>query len=129
MTKNVMMSLGGFRFSISTAAYDKLARSTDWRWASVNRTGREPARQFTGRGDDKTTLSGVIFTQRAGLKQVETLRELADEGKPLMMVDQYGYVHGKWCIENISETRSGFFADGAARKQEFTIQLAAYGED
>ncbi len=129
MISRVMLALGSFRFSIDTAAYDSLARSTSWSWPSQARAGREPARQFTGRGDDTITLAGVIFTEKAGLDQVKDLREVADEGEALVLIGENGNVHGWWCVENISETQSGFFSDGAPRKQEFTVQMAAYGED
>lgn len=39
----VMMSVGPFRFSINTAAYDELERSSSWRVASIDRLGARPA--------------------------------------------------------------------------------------
>lgn len=129
MTKRVMLGLGGYKFSISTAAYDALSRSTSWRWPAQERAGRAPARQFTGKGDDTVTLTGIIFAEQGGLGQIEALRKLADTGKPQIMVDQLGFIRGKWCIEQITEKQDSFFSDGVARRQEFSIQLSAYGED
>lgn len=125
----VMLQLGDFGFSVSTAAYDALKRSTTWNWAAQKRFGSGPARQFLGKGDDSVTLSGVVFTEKSGLNQLERLRTLAGKGEPQNMVDQYGYVSGRWCIESIEEMQSGFFADGAPRRQEFSMKLTAYGED
>jgi phage protein U len=127
--RGVLLGLGDYKFSISTAAYDSLSRSTSWRWPSQERAGRTPARQFTGKGDDTITLTGVIFAEQGGVGQVEALRKLADTGEPQILVDQLGYIRGKWCIETITETQSSFFSDGVARKQEFSIQMSAYGED
>ncbi len=124
----IMLSLGSYQFSISTAAYDDFSRSTSWRWPAQDRAGRAPARQFTGKGEDTITLSGVIFAEQGGVGQVEALRNVADTGEPQILVDQLGFIRGKWCIENITEKQSGFFSDGVARKQEFTVQLSAYGD-
>lgn len=125
----VMMHLGVFGFSISTAAYDSLKRSTSWNWGSQSRFGRSPSRQYVGKGDDSITIDGTIYTERVGLAQIESMRQLADTGEPQLLVDQYGYIAGKWCIESVDETQSGFFADGAPRKQAFSMKLSAYGED
>ncbi|TIM92331.1 MAG: phage tail protein, partial [Mesorhizobium sp.] len=43
-----MMGLGPFRFSLSTAAYQALERSDEYRWVSQDRIGRHPAMQFVG---------------------------------------------------------------------------------
>ena len=125
----VMMQLGSFSFSISTAAYDSLKRSTAYKWAAQHRFGKGPKRQFVGLSDDTITLDGTIYTERAGLDQLNQLRTLAAQGKPQILVDQYGYISGKWCIESVDETQSGFFKDGAPRKQQFSIKLTTYGED
>jgi uncharacterized protein len=127
----VLMGLGAFRFSLPTAAYEALARQTAWRWESVDRIGRVPARQFLGPGDDTITLSGAVFPAfaGAGLGQVEALRTLAGQGAPLMLVDGLGKVHGRWVVLDVSEDQSAFLPGGAPRKQAFSIKLGAYGED
>ncbi|HBG96500.1 MAG TPA: oxidoreductase, partial [Chromatiaceae bacterium] len=43
--------------------------------------------------------------------------------------DGSGMVWGRWIIESISDTKSVFFSDGAARKIEFTLSLKRYLED
>ena len=45
----MMLALGMFVFSLSTAAYQELQRQTNWRHASNSRLGAVPARQFLGR--------------------------------------------------------------------------------
>ena len=47
-----MAKLGEYMFSLETAAFQQLQRDTAYRWATLNRIGRAPARQFTGLGED-----------------------------------------------------------------------------
>ena len=39
----MLMCYGLFVFSVHTAPFDSVQRSTEWRWPSNNRTGGEPA--------------------------------------------------------------------------------------
>ena len=127
---SVMMALGKYRFSIDSAAYQTLQRSTAWRWPAQERLGRAPALQYLGPGEDKIALSGTIYPQfRGGLEQMDALREEAGRGEPLLLVDGRGNVLGRWVVERVGETQSAFFADGAPRKIEFTLDLVRYGED
>ncbi|WP_316347602.1 phage tail protein [Desulfuromonas acetoxidans] len=126
----VMMALGQFRFSLSTAAYQNLRRSVAYRWPKQERIGRAPARQFVGKGDEIITLEGIIYPEfKGGLKQIDKMREVAGTGQPKMMTDGTGKVWGKWCIESIDEKQGTFFANGIPRKQEFALRLGFYGED
>jgi phage protein U len=118
-----------FVFGIKTAAYDRLQRMTSWNWPAQERAGRRPALQYTGPGEDSITLDGTVYTEKAGLGQMDALRAMGDSGQPHIMVDQYGNVLGKWCVLSVKENQSSFFWDGAPRKQEFSVQLTAYGED
>ncbi|MBF0444375.1 MAG: phage tail protein [Magnetococcales bacterium] len=125
-----MISLGEFRFSINTAAYQNLKRTAEYSWPSQARFGRKPAVQFTGPGSETVTLDGVIYPHfRGGLGQVDNMREMAAEGIPLLMGDGMGSYWGKWVITRIEETQSYFLAGGIPRKIEFNIEVKAYGED
>jgi phage protein U len=132
MTDMVMMMLGAFKFKISTAAYQRLRRSTDYRWPVQERLGREPARQFVGQGNDKIDLEGVIYPQfKGGLNQVSQMRDMAGKGQPLRLMASSsgkGVSWGNWCIEQIEETQETFFWDGVPRKIEFHLSLAKYGD-
>jgi hypothetical protein len=126
----IMMALGVFRFSVRTAAYNEFRRNTAWRWASQQRMGRLPAKQYLGPGDDTIDLSGVIYPHHAGgLKQIDSMREEAGKGEPLILVDGLGNVWGKWCILSIEETQSRHMGNGVPLKQEFRLKLDRYGED
>jgi hypothetical protein len=125
-----MLALGPFRFAMDTAAYQSLRRSVEYRWPSQARFGRRPARQFVGIGDETINSQGIIYPEfKGGLKQLDTMRDLAGQGKAQILTDGTGKVWGKWCIISVKETQTLFFADGTPRKQEFSLQLGYYGED
>lgn len=127
---DVMMGLGDYRFSLPTAAYQRLARSTEYGWTKQARLGRDVAWQKLHGRDETMTLDGVIYPHyKGGLGQVEAMRTEALKGTPLDLVDGHGRNWDEWVILKIAETRSEFFADGAPKKQEFSLELAKYGED
>lgn len=125
----MMMALGTFVFSLDTAAYQELQRQTAWRHASSERIGARAATQFLGPGDETVSLSGLIAPELTGdPASLETLRDMAAQGRPWPLVDGAGRVHGAFVIESVGETRSIFFADGAARRIEFQIALRRVDE-
>lgn len=120
----MMMALGMFVFSLETLAYQEFQRQTDWRHGSTSRIGTNPARQYLGRGDDSITLPGVLLPGLAGSPlSLDTLRMMADTGKAWTLVQGDGRIFGLWVIESLSETRTLFFRDGAARRIEFNLKL------
>lgn len=123
----VMMRLGLFKFSLGTAAYQELSRSTAYRWARQERIGANDAMQFTGLGPETVTLRGAIFPLFNGSAgDVGKLRLQASIGIPLPMIDGTGRVWGLWCIEQVNERQSVFFDNGGARKIEFDLSLSRY---
>ena len=129
MTK-VMMKLGQYKFSMRTAAYQKLKRSNAYRWASQLRIGRGPALQFMGPGEDTIELDGTILPGfYSGTGQVDAMRDEAKKGQKLMMVDGHGKAWGWWVIKQVEETGSFMTAQGVPRKIEFRLMLSAYGGD
>jgi uncharacterized protein len=126
----MMLALGMFVFSLSTAAYQALQRQTEWRHTSSNRVGTAPARQFLGRGDDSITLPGVILPELAGSAlSLDALRLMANTGKAWPMVEGSGRIYGLWIIESLSETKTLFFRDGTPRRIEFTVSLKRIDDD
>jgi phage protein U len=126
----VMMQIGAFKFSLSTAAYQVFTRSTNYRWQGQERFGKIPAQQYTGPGEESITLSGDIYPSfSGGTGQLNSMRSVANSGKPLQLVDGQGYVWGKWIINSIEEAREIFFDNGTARKQQFTMKITQYGDD
>lgn len=120
----MMMALGVFVFGLETLAYQEFQRQTQWRHASTSRIGAQPARQFTGRGDETLTLPGVLLPGLAGVAlSLDALRFMADTGKAWPLVEGTGRLYGAWVIESLQETRTLFFRDGAARRIEFSLAL------
>lgn len=127
--ETIMMQLGPFQFGLSTAAYQELKRSTEYKWAKQERFGQYAARQFTGPGDDSITLTGVIYPEfRGGTFQLDDMRETAAEGIPQMMVSGRGDIMGLWVIERVEESQTIFADQGVARRQEFSLQLCKYDD-
>lgn len=121
---DVMMSLGGFRFGLNTAAYQELSRTAEQRWAAQDRFGQMAALQHTGPGPETMTLPGVVYPEfRGGPGQLDRMRELAGRGKPLQLITGTGRVLGRYVIERVEERQSVFAAAGLPRKVEFTLSL------
>ena len=120
----MMMTLGYFVFSRTTAPYQKTEQSMVWRHPSNARVNARPSSQFVGVGDETFNLSGVLMPEvTGGDSSLEQLVTMADKGTPYPLIDGSGKVYGHYVIERISRSRSDFFNDGAARKIEFTVEL------
>ena len=123
----VMMQLGFFQFSIDGATYQRLSRSTEYRWARQARIGANDALQFTGYGPETIEIEGVIYPHfRGGLKQVDRMRTQASLGRPLTLVSGVGKVLGLWVVEGISEGQEVFASRGVPQRQDFTMRMARY---
>ena len=165
----VMLALGSYRFSLSTAAYDRLSRQASWRWPSQDRLGAHPVRQYVGPGEQTIRLQGTIYPhykgllglpnllvrvpalsgalgtvasassalsrlgisltgERSGSWQLEAMRQDAEAGTPLSLVDGRGRNWGYWVLTDLEESEGRHMADGAALSIEFSATLAYYGE-
>ncbi|CDF81956.1 pyocin R2_PP, tail formation protein [Pseudomonas knackmussii B13] len=123
-----------FYFNLSTAAFDKLVRDTQYSWAAQPRLGLSPALQFTGQGAETLTLSGTIAPLLgAGVGQVQKLRDMATLSVPLSLSRTSNgnseQLLGNWCITRITENQSSLLNDGTPRSQEFTLEFTRYGDD
>lgn len=120
----MMMQLGEYQFGISTAAYQELTRSAEYRWAAHELLGKLAALQFTGPGGETMSLPGVIYPEwNGGFGQVDAMRAEAAKGKPLALVDGDGGNMGRWVIERVEETQTVFAAGGKPRRVEFNISM------
>ena len=127
---DVMMGLGDFKFSLSTAAYKTLRRSNEWRWVSVARFGRKPALQPTGAGTSNITMNGDIYPHYAGgLGQLDAMRAEAEKQEPLRLAVGNGRYWGQFVIVRINEGQSYLNESGQPRKQTFELELKEYGDD
>jgi phage protein U len=127
---DVLLRLGEFGFSIDTAAHQQLQRRADYKWPGQHRMLVGEAKQWVGPGGETITLSGVILPHwRGGLKQLDTMREMARKGEPLPLVTGWGEFLGRWVIEAVDEAQSHITTRGAPLRQAFTLTLGFFLED
>ncbi|MDR6493537.1 phage protein U [Paraburkholderia terricola] len=119
-----------FHFNLSTAAFDKLRRTTKYKVASQERLNRQEALQAVSQGGETITLSGVVFAASgAGAKQIDALRAIGDRMVPVQLTTGYGEVLGRWYLQGVDEEQEALMSDGAPRKQTFSLEFGRYGED
>lgn len=124
------MRLGWFKFSIYTAAYQSLDRSTEYKWGEQSIFNNYDDLQYLGPGTDTMSLQGVVFPEyRGGFDQIEMLRMLASQGKPQTLISGFGNVMGRWVILRVSEGQTIFAAGGKPRRIEFTVELRRFNGD
>ena len=125
----MMMALGGYVFSVGTAAYGSLRRSIEYGWKSTPRVGKRPMQEFVSRGEERIELNGVIFPEyRGGIAQVDVMRIQAGLGLPLPLVGGDGRVFGLWVVLAVDETQTEFDGSGQPRRIAFRLQIGRYGE-
>ncbi|WP_224798190.1 phage tail protein [Idiomarina abyssalis] len=125
-----MMALGFFVFGLKTASPDSVDEQINWRHASQNRVGSNPAYQFVGQGPQTAKLPGVLYPElTGGSEQLNELRKMADTGKAWPWVDGAGELKGYYFITDIEKKSTSFFPDGTARKIEFSVSLTRADEN
>ncbi len=123
----MLMALGSFIFELRTVAFGSAQKNHEYRWSSSEVVGKPPVLQALGKGSDKCTLDGVVYHKTQPLNQ---LKSLAEDQKPILMVDGAGGIHGNWIIRQINETESYFDKFGNSQKVEFKVELERYsGEE
>lgn len=131
---SALLQLGPHTFSILPLNYQQLERETVAKWASVPRFGQMAARQFTGLGDDSTTISGLIFPEEfGGRTEYEALRLTQAAGVPVILAGMgaasLARVFGLVVLLSVSDTQSYIGPTGEGRMLEFSVELAPYGGD
>ena len=99
-------------------------------------------RQFAETGDFFNFVRGmfrqihhsIMLSMRlrrvsGGLKKLDTLRSIGAQLQPLGLTTGYGEVLGNWCLKSIEEEQGAFLQGGIPRKQAFTLEFVAYGDD
>lgn len=119
----MMMIFGMFVFSIPTATYQSLQRTTSWNHASNSRFGTSPAYQYTGKGEDSITLDGSIVPEFGSQLSITALRVMGDTGKSFPLIAGNGKIYGMWVLDSVDETQTYFFKDGKPRLVEFSLKL------
>ena len=125
----MMLTLGLFVFQLQTLPYQSLQQSLDYRWPSNNRIGQRGAYQFLGIGEDKITLSGVLLPEiTGGALSMLAWKTMAELGKAWPLIGGDGAIYGMYVVASMTQTQSVFFADGSARRIEFSMTLTRVDE-
>lgn len=126
----MMLCLGLFVFSLQTLSYQELQRRTSWKHPTQSLVGARDASQYLGPGEDIITLSGSIVPEFAGrVASLDELRRMANTGQAWALVEGTGLTYGAFVVTDLQETQTLFFADGTARKIEFTLTLRRVDQD
>lgn len=119
-----------FYFNLDTAAFQQFKRTRQFSWTGQERLARSKAQQAVGLGDDKITIDGVIMpTFKGGLGQLQRLRSIGQQLKPLSLSTGYGEMLGNWCLTSVSEDQTALLAGGIPGRQGFTLEFISYGDD
>lgn len=125
----MMMVLGLYVFMLRTVPYQELQYQRNWRHATNSRVNRRPSTQFLGPDNDSLTLSGVLLPEITGGRlSLLALEQMAEWGKAWPLIEGSGTIYGMFVIENLSQTRTEFFAGGEARRIEFSLTLKRVDE-
>ncbi|MDH2369486.1 phage tail protein [Providencia rettgeri] len=119
-----MAALGLFVFQLNTTPYQMMQISQKYRYGVNNRVGKRPAVQFIGLDNDDITLSGTLLPSLTGGRlSLLVLEQMAATGRAWSLIDGTGNIYGMYVIEEITQSKSEFFVDGAPRKIDFTLKL------
>lgn len=120
-----MMAYGFFVFARSTIPYQETSRSLNWRHPTQSVVGALPKTQFTGKESETLTINGVLMPSLTGGRiSIAMLEMMAEQGEPWPLIDGSTFlILGWFVIEDISVTNTLFFADGAARRIDFSMKL------
>lgn len=126
----MMLALGFFVFQMETLPYQSFKQKLGWRHPATARVGMRPAHQYTGPEDETITLSGVLLPELTGGRlSLDMMRYMADQGEAWPLIEGTGQVYGYYAIEGMEINKELFFADGAARRYDFTLSLIRVGDD
>ena len=124
-----MLALGEFVFSLSkNTPYEGLSRTSDGGFVTVPRYNGKPFSQNTGQGLENITLTGTWFKYQ-GMQNMQALRELQKQLKPIVLSDGYGINMGLWTIKSLSEKQDRIIDDGTAQTNSFTIALEEFVDE
>ncbi len=126
----MLLSLGLFTFSIQTAPFESIKRSTQQRWEEKARIGLVPALQWTGPGLETITIDGTLAPGvSGGPETLDKLREMASRGKAWLLTAGTGENLGPWVIAGVEEGRTHILKNGMPQKITFSLSLRRYPDD
>lgn len=120
-----LAALGMFVFTRQTVPFQSLDRTSTWRHPTNAIVGAMQKSQFTGKESETVTIGGRLIPEITGGRfSIKALELMADSGGAFPLIDGATFeIIGFFVIENIQETRTEFFGDGAPRAIDFTMNL------
>lgn len=126
----MMMIYGMFVFELRTLPHQQLQQSKSWRHVKNERINRSASWQYIGAGEDRITLSGVLYPEITGGEvSLRLLTTQAYTGRAWPLIDGVGQIYGMYVLTETSTTRSEFDCYGKAKKIEFTLSFQRCDED
>ncbi|VVE41645.1 phage tail protein [Pandoraea communis] len=120
----MMMAYGLFVFTLNTVAYQEFSRQITWRFATNQRVGLRPARQYIGPDEEPITLRGTLLPELTGGRMsLKMLELLGSQGKAWPLLEGTGNIYGMYTLESLETTSTLFFDNGAPRRIEFTASF------
>lgn len=133
MVMAVQMIIGDYPFSLSTAEYNGVRRTIEYRWLQRDRLNRKPSLQFQGEGLKEVEFSGDIHVQTLDhLEQPQKMEAIASQGKALNLLASHDTLKadylGQWVITRLEFAESDLTV-GTPETISFTMSIKEYGED
>ena len=124
-----LVAIGMFVFGVDGPTFEELERRVDWKWEASPRYGERDALQFTGPGEDKISISGLLVPEIAGAySDIEKLREMGDSGEVQDVVLGTGKVLGQYVIKAVDDRQQYFLAGGVPRQVDFAVDLLRHAD-
>ncbi len=128
-----LLALGPHIFEIAPLNFQEIERETEALWPAIPRFGNRPGRQFTGYGEDKIRISGLLYPDELGGRQeFEAIRATQAAATPVLMVGwavasgTAARVYGRVVILRVSDRQSSINRQGYGRRLQFDIEVAPY---
>lgn len=126
----MMMIYGTFVFQLSTLPHQQIQHTKNWRHVKNERINRSAGWQYIGAGDDRISLSGLLYPEITGGEvSLTALTTLAYTGLPWPLIDGTGQIYGMYVISSLQTTRTELDRYGRARKIEFAVSFERVNED
>ncbi|EFQ6910081.1 phage tail protein [Escherichia coli] len=126
----MMMIYGMFVFELRTLPHQQLQQNKSWRHVKNERVNRSASWQYIGAGEDRITLSGVLYPEITGGEvSISILTTQAYTGRPWPLIDGVGQIYGMYVLAGLQVTRSELDCYGKAKKIEFSVSFERCDED
>lgn len=108
--------------AFAAPGHDRLRRTSQFRWPSIDRLHTRPGLQYTGPGADTIRVDGTRIAELGDSGALlAALRTAAETGVARPLVAGDGTEYGLYALQSIEETHSGLYGDGTPRKTGYSL--------